>query len=118
MLLANGFEDAFLGEAMRYGFNGRVAAYDYGKCLDILMQDGMTYEEAEEFFSYNTLGAWVGEQTPVFIDKLSLAEVNALPSVLEPVMNDGHNDGKDGGQGDGAVPLTEIEVADATSDDE
>jgi len=103
MLLANGFEDAFLGEAMRYGFNGRVAAYDYGKCLDILMQDGMTYEEAEEFFSYNTLGAWVGEQTPVFIEKFSLAEVIASPEDLEPVVDDGHNDSKDGGKGNGAA---------------
>lgn len=103
MLLANGFEDAFLGEAMRYGFNGRVAAYDYGKCIDILMQDGMTYEEAEEFFSYNTLGAWVGEQTPVFIEKFSLAEVMAFPEDLEPVVDDGHNDSKKRGQGEGAA---------------
>jgi hypothetical protein len=69
MLLADGFEEAFIGEALRSGFDERVAAYDYGKCLEILKkEDGMSDEEAEEYFHYNTLGAWVGEQTPVFID--------------------------------------------------
>jgi len=69
MLLAVGFEEAFIGEALRYGFNEPVAAYDYDKCLEILTQDGMTHEEAVEFFEYNTLGAWVGEQTPVFVER-------------------------------------------------
>ena len=32
-------------------------------------RDEMTYEEAYEFFSYNIIGAWVGEYTPVFIYK-------------------------------------------------
>ena len=69
MLLAGGFEEAFIGEALRYGFNEPVAAYDYEKCLEILTQDGMTHEEAVEYFEYNTLGAWAGEQTPVFVER-------------------------------------------------
>jgi hypothetical protein len=69
MLLATGFEDAFIGEALRFGFNEPVAAYDYDKCLEILQRDGMSYEEAVEYFEFNTLGAWVGEQTPVFIER-------------------------------------------------
>ncbi len=32
-----------------------------------LMTDGMSEEEAEEFFDYNQLGSYVGEQTPCFI---------------------------------------------------
>ena len=31
--------------------------------------DGMTPEEAREYFEYNTLGAWVGDGTPMFIDE-------------------------------------------------
>jgi hypothetical protein len=31
------------------------------------MKQGMDEEEAEEFFSFNTLGAWVGENTPLFL---------------------------------------------------
>jgi hypothetical protein len=29
-----------------------------------------TYEEAEEWFSYNQIGAWVGSLTPCFLDNL------------------------------------------------
>jgi hypothetical protein len=28
----------------------------------------MTHEEAEEYFSFNVEGAYVGEQTPVFLE--------------------------------------------------
>ena len=30
-------------------------------------RDGMTQEEALEFFEFNVVGAWVGEQTPIFV---------------------------------------------------
>ena len=69
MLLAVGFEEAFIGEALRCGFSEPVAAYDYGKCLEILTKDGMTREEAVEYFEYNALGSWLGEQTPVFVER-------------------------------------------------
>ena len=28
----------------------------------------MPYEEAVEYFEFNVAGAWVGEQTPIFVD--------------------------------------------------
>jgi hypothetical protein len=43
-----------------------VAAYDYDACIKALERD-MSYEEAVEYFDFNTIGAWVGESTPVFI---------------------------------------------------
>jgi len=64
-LLADGFENAILGICERFG-QPPLMAYDYGKCIQILMQN-MTEEEAVEYFEYNTLGAWVGENTPVFV---------------------------------------------------
>jgi hypothetical protein len=30
-------------------------------------RDGMTYEEAEDFFGFNVIGSWMGEETPEFI---------------------------------------------------
>ena len=67
-LTADGFEDAYIGICLR--FNTAVAAYDYDKCIDVLMKrDGMSYEEAVECFEFNTLGAWVGEGTPVYIKR-------------------------------------------------
>jgi hypothetical protein len=32
----------------------------------------MSIEEAEEYFSYNVEGAWVGENTPAFIKLVEL----------------------------------------------
>lgn len=47
-----------------------LACYDVEKCLEILMKrDGMTYEEAQSWFEFNTLGAWVGENTPVYLTR-------------------------------------------------
>ena len=67
VLLADGFEGAFIGMCERFGMEP-VAAYDRGKCLNILIQrDQMTYEEAEEFFDFNVIGAWAGDLTPVFV---------------------------------------------------
>ncbi len=66
-LYADGFEEAYIGMVMRAG-SPPVAGYDEGKCISILMnRDGMSHEDALEFFSFNTLGAYVGENTPCFI---------------------------------------------------
>jgi hypothetical protein len=44
-----------------------VVAYDRTIVIDILARE-MTREEAEEFFEFNTIGSWMGDLTPVFID--------------------------------------------------
>jgi hypothetical protein len=50
-------------------FNGRRILYSKEKILNILMiRDGMTMSEAEEFYDYNILGLYAGEQNPVFLD--------------------------------------------------
>jgi hypothetical protein len=44
-----------------------VAVYDAVKCVDAIMQwFECNYEEAAEWFNYNTSGAWAGEGTPTF----------------------------------------------------
>ena len=65
-LLADGFLEAFVGIHRRFG-QPALAAYDYDKCIEILMRD-MSYEEAVEFFEFNTIGSWMGEHTPVFVE--------------------------------------------------
>jgi hypothetical protein len=66
-LLADGFEDAIIGVAERCS-HPTLVVYDAEKCLDILVErDGMDPSEALEFFSFNTTGAWVGENTPLFL---------------------------------------------------
>lgn len=65
-LYADGFEDAIIGVGRQ--FNTDVVVYDEEKCIQILMErDGMTDEEAEEFFEFNVVGAYVGEHTPIFV---------------------------------------------------
>lgn len=79
-LLADGFEEAFIGYSARCG-QPVIAVYDVDKCLKILMdRDGMTEEEALEFFEFNTEGAWVGKGTPAFLRKCSLDVFNELMS--------------------------------------
>lgn len=75
-LLANGFEAALIGWAERFN-SGPVALYDRDKCLRILVErDGMTWEDAEEFFQFNVTGAWVGEGTPIFARLLGTTSVS------------------------------------------
>ena len=66
-LIADGLDEAIIGVAERINL-GPVAAYSVEKICEILMnRDGMTYEEAIEFFDYNIKGAWMGEYTPVYV---------------------------------------------------
>ena len=67
-LLCDGFDEAIIGMAERINL-GPVVAYDTEKIIEILMRDGMTHEEAYEYFDYNIKGAWMGEFTPIFIQK-------------------------------------------------
>jgi hypothetical protein len=77
MLVADGYDEAVLGIARR-GSQPDLIAYDVEKIIEILMtRDDMTYEVAVEFFDFNIAGAWVGEETPIFIYKMTIEEVTA-----------------------------------------
>lgn len=66
-LLADGFEAAIIGIAERCSMPPLVV-YDAERCIEILVErDGMSHEEAAEFFHFNTLGSWAGEHTPLFM---------------------------------------------------
>jgi hypothetical protein len=70
LLFADGFDDAIIGLAE--GFGGNLAiAYDKQKMLAKLVSDGMSEEEAVEYFDFNIAGAYVGIHTPIYIDKLT-----------------------------------------------
>lgn len=62
-LKADGFDDALIGVDE---FSMRLI-YSVSKCIAVLTErDGMTEEEAWEYFEYNVRGAWVGEKTPIW----------------------------------------------------
>jgi hypothetical protein len=73
-ILLDGLEDAIIGIVEEFG-NGNRILYSKSKILDILMErDGMTYSESEEYYDYNIIGGYFGEQNPVFLD-LSLTPI-------------------------------------------
>jgi len=66
-LLAAGYDSALVG--ITEGSNP-VAVYDTDLCIKCLMEeDNMSREDAVEHFYYNTVGAYVGEKTPIYIRK-------------------------------------------------
>jgi hypothetical protein len=46
---------------------GRRLVYDMDKVIDILVIDGMTYDEAVKFYDFEILDAYFGEGTPIFV---------------------------------------------------
>ena len=78
ILLADGFEDAFIGVVESFG-TAPKACYHYDTCIDILMgkpdeEEIMTYDEAAEYLEFNVTEAYVGEHTPAFISYLDLGK--------------------------------------------
>lgn len=74
-LLADGFEDAFVGVARRCGLPA-LAVYDYSLGVKLLIErDGVSYEDAVEWMEFNVVGAWAGEHTPIWF--------NAYPETAE-----------------------------------
>ena len=67
VLFADGFDDAVIG--LGRSFDKYKVIYDKSKVIKKLMED-MTCEEAEEYFEYNIIGAYVGDGTPMFLEEL------------------------------------------------
>lgn len=66
---ADVYDQAIIGTIMLPESNRKVVLYDKEIVLDLLVREmGMEdQDEAEEWYSYNILGAWMGEATPVFL---------------------------------------------------
>lgn len=66
-ILIDGFDEALVGICERIGQES-IALYDKTKILNILINgDKMSRDEADEYFEYNIIGAYVGEGTPAFV---------------------------------------------------
>jgi hypothetical protein len=63
-LTADGFDDALVG--CTYGANV-VAVYDIDRVIEILVEEGMDYNDAVEHVDFNIVGSYVGEKTPIFM---------------------------------------------------
>ena len=63
-MIWDGFDDAIVGIGYRCGM-APVVVYDRAKCIEVLMRDLASREDAEDYFSYNVEGCYVGEMTPI-----------------------------------------------------
>jgi hypothetical protein len=62
------FDKAIVGVVS--GMNIETVCYDKAKIIELLMtEEEMTEEDALEHFYYNIAGSWVGEHTPVYLEK-------------------------------------------------
>tara|TARA_R110000796_G_scaffold248122_2_gene374491 strand:- start:2871 stop:3113 length:243 start_codon:yes stop_codon:yes gene_type:complete len=61
-LTADGFDNAVIG----LSYDG-LFVYDIDDCVSILVDDGMSLLEAEEYMDFNVLNCYMGEGTPLFI---------------------------------------------------
>lgn len=68
MLKANGFDTAMIGKISTFE-KGITLLYSTKKILNILrIRDGMSEEEAMDFFNFNILGSSNGEGMPSFLN--------------------------------------------------
>jgi len=66
-VLLDGFNDAIIGIVEEFG-NGPRILYSKDKILHTLeKRDGMSPLESIEFYEYNILGLFAGDQNPIFL---------------------------------------------------
>tara|TARA_Y100000356_G_C11029722_1_gene167861 strand:+ start:37 stop:303 length:267 start_codon:yes stop_codon:yes gene_type:complete len=66
LLFADEWDDCIIGISDDFG-DIRVV-YSVDKMIEQLMSYGDTYLEAREYIEYNTLNAWVGDRTPIYME--------------------------------------------------
>ena len=74
-LFLDDFDDCILGVADGFAMHG-VVAYDLHKVIEKLKGQGMSEIEAWEYYSFNMVGAYVGDMTPIYITKLGELDVS------------------------------------------
>ncbi len=82
IMLVMGLDRAFIGLTREWSGHVR-AVYDYDKAVKHFMRrDKMTEEEATEHMEFNVVGAYVGEATPLWVNRMRI-------DMIEEAMGDG-----------------------------
>lgn len=74
----DGFDDCVIGLVTRCGQASPCICYDTDLVISKLMLQGMSREDAEEFFEYYQIGSWVGEGTPFFLTRMSMEQIDGV----------------------------------------
>ena len=78
LLRADGLDTCIIGVTTKSPMR---VVYDAEKIAALLVKrDGMTEEEAWEWFDFNIDGAYVGEQTPIYIMPITFSDPKPAPS--------------------------------------
>jgi hypothetical protein len=72
--IATGLDDAIIGIGFRCG-QPPIAVYDADKCIEVFAEEFVdeglepaeAYSAAVEHFEFNTAGAWIGPETPIYV---------------------------------------------------
>ena len=75
LLKVDGFDNCYLGIGETYG-EPPALIYDFNKIIEELQKDGMSQEEAEEYFEFNILGSYIGEKMPIFLNRIPLEDLD------------------------------------------
>jgi hypothetical protein len=96
LLRVDGHDNAILGIIRGTGFPHNSGSprlvYNIQKIIENLIESGMDDEEAEEFFEYNIIGSYVGEQTPLFADRYSFLAVDTEPAAPKALFDSDDGD--------------------------
>tara|TARA_R110002110_G_scaffold162785_9_gene362300 strand:+ start:6542 stop:6796 length:255 start_codon:yes stop_codon:yes gene_type:complete len=76
------YDDVLYADDLDYALIGHtltgehmLAVYDYWRCVEWFEQTtDMSYQEAIEWVDFNVTGAFVGPQTPIFIETIDDSE--------------------------------------------
>lgn len=61
-LKADGFDDAVIG----YDEQSMRLIYSVTKCIEILINQGLSFTDAMEHFDFNVKGSYMGDKTPIW----------------------------------------------------
>ena len=86
-LFADGFNDAIVGLSSEWENVPRVV-YSKHKMILILLNEGLSYEDALEHLQYNVWGAYVGEGTPIYAEDTYGSSRDEIEELLEIISNE------------------------------
>ena len=82
MIYADGFDEAIIGVDTEY----QRILYSKAKMIDTLVKGGMDVLDAVDWLEYNTWSAYVGENTPIFVDELTKEEIQEWVDSSEEIL--------------------------------
>ena len=79
MIKVTGLNNAVIGECYDKVTSKRRLVYDIDKCITLLMQNlDSDYEDAADYFWYNVADAYIGDDTPIFVEKYTKEDIEDL----------------------------------------